>query len=229
MRTHRFYAHTIDLTHSFWLHDARLLHQWTKVLRFAPGQHVVLFDGAEHERLYAITAFEKDGAKLELVTDYERQLPRRSVHLLWSLLKNDHNDLLLEKATELGVSHFIPVIAERCVKQGFNSERAGKIVIEASEQCGRSDMPTVHEPLPLADALGMYVHSVPLYVAHMGGDQPGELGGSEGPVGVFIGPEGGWTDTEINRFDDAGVRRVSLSHFVLRAETAAITAAVLFA
>lgn len=228
MRTHRFYVSRQELEKEFWLHDERLLNQWLRVLRFQPGQDVVLFDGLEKERLYKITTFEKDGAKLQLVTDYERQIPARKIYLFWSLLKNDHNDMILEKATELGVSHFVPVIAERCVKAGFNIERAEKIIIEASEQCGRSDIPVVREPLALKDAVGEYVNHMPLYVSQMGGI---EVVKNELPdkLGVLIGPEGGWTDGELQLFESHSLLKVRLAQFVLRGETAAIIAANSFA
>lgn len=227
MRTHRFYSGKIELEREFWLHDERLINQWTRVLRFQPGQDVVLFNGETAERLYKINAFEKDGVKLELVTDYERRVPSRDVYLFWSLLKNDHNDLILEKATELGVSHFIPVIAERCVKSGFNYERAERIVIEASEQCGRSDIPKIREPIALKDAVGEYSGRIPLLVTQMGGEEISAIGITD-TVGVFIGPEGGWTDTELQLFAAKEVRRVRLAAFTLRGETAAIAAATLF-
>src|SRR5690606_1327650 len=102
-----------------WLRDAKLLHQWNNVLRFRAGQEVVLFDGLRHDRLYKIDELKKDAAHLLHVTDFERQEPKRNVYLLWSLLKKDKNDWVLQKATELGASHFLPLLADRSEKVGF--------------------------------------------------------------------------------------------------------------
>lgn len=224
MRLHRFYTGTdCKLEHYVELQDARLLDQWNKVLRFRPGQEVILFDGLEHERLYVINELSKAVAKLELITDFERKLPSKNVYLFWSLLKKDKNDWVLQKATELGVSHFVPILAERSEKTGFNSERADKIVIEAAEQCGRSDIPSVREPLLLQTALHEYAPKVPLFVC-----EQHELTKPKTPnykdVGVLIGPEGGWSDNEKQLFLSQEVGRLPLGDFTLRAETAAVVA-----
>lgn len=226
MRAHRFYSQNLQPEHTYWLHDDRLLAQWTRVLRFTPGQEVILFDGKGFEGLFKINELAKDGAKISLVTEYALRLPTRKVYLFWSVLKNDHNDLVIEKATELGVTHFIPVIAERCVKVGFNGERAERIAIEASEQCGRSDVPVISEPVQLQEALGTYADQCALFAACMGA---APLAGFDLPesLGICIGPEGGWTDHELELFNAKAVQRVGLTEFTLRAETAAITAAAL--
>jgi len=224
MRLHRFYTGPdCKLEHYVELRDARLLDQWNKVLRFRPGQEVILFDGSEHERLYAINELDKAVAKLELITDFTRKLPGKEVYLFWSLLKKDKNDWVLQKATELGVSHFVPILAERSEKTGFNSERAEKIIIEAAEQCGRSDIPSVREPLLLQTALHEYAAKIPLFVC-----EQHELTKPKTPnyhdVGALIGPEGGWSDVEKQLFLSQEVGRLPLGDFTLRAETAAVVA-----
>ena len=222
MRLHRFYvADDIELKHDFWLHDNRLLHQWRKVLRFQVGQEVVLFDGRETERLYQIAELTEQEAHLQLVTDFVRKTPDKDIFLIWSLLKKDKNDWVLQKATELGVSHFIPILADRSEKTGFNVERAEKIVIEAAEQCGRSDIPTVREPMRLQTVFDE-LKSVPLFVCEQGTDEP-DLNLDQ--LGLIIGPEGGWSDTEKQLFKDRNIGHIAFGDFTLRAETAAIVAA----
>lgn len=227
-RVHRFYVgNEFELRHSFWLHDQRLIHQWNKVLRYQAGQNVLLFDGIETERLYRIIEIKPDEAHLELVTDYERQLPSKDVYLLWSLLKKDKNDWVLQKATELGVSHFVPLLAERSEKTGFDTGRAEKIVIEAAEQCGRSDIPVIREPVLVRTALDHIGTNVPLMICEQGGERPEILGGKS--YGVLVGPEGGWSDNERMLFEQHKLPHLGLGQFTLRAETAAITAAALLA
>lgn len=224
MRLHRFYVGTdIELKHNFWLHDLRIVGQWKRVLRYQAGQQVVLFDGVETERLYRIVELKDDEAHLELVTDFERQLPSKNVYLFWSLLKKDKNDWVLQKATELGVSHFIPLLADRSEKTGFNSDRAEKIVIEAVEQCGRSDIPTVREPMLVSTALEHMGNKIPLMICEQGGDRPAALQSES--YGIVIGPEGGWSEKEIELFKTHNLPHLGLGDLTLRAETAAITAA----
>lgn len=206
------------------LREPRLLAQWTKVLRFRQGQQVVLFDGAQHERLYVLNELSSTIAKLELITDFVRKTPAREVYLFWSLLKKDKNDWVLQKGTELGVSHFMPLLAERSEKTGFDTERAAKIVMEAAEQCGRSDIPTVRQPLLLQTALHEFSSKIPLFVCEQHDlTKPQKPNYKE--VGVLIGPEGGWSDKEKQLFTTQEVGRLPLGDFTLRAETACVVAA----
>lgn len=223
MRLHRFYIapQTIELKHDFWLHDAALLHQWNKVLRYKTGQHIVLFDGIETERLYNLVELKQNEAHLELVTDFERTVPAKDVYLLWSLLKKDKNDWVIQKATELGVSHFVPLLAERSEKTNFDVDRATKIAIEAAEQCGRSDIPAVREPMLVSTALDHLGSKVPLFICQQDNEIPPK---NISQLGLLIGPEGGWSDQEKALFEENKLRHVGLGTFTLRAETAAISA-----
>jgi 16S rRNA (uracil1498-N3)-methyltransferase len=222
MRLHHFYVGSnIELKHDFWVHDEQLLHQWRNVLRFQPGQEVLLFDGITHDRLYKIVELTDREAHLEFVTDFERKVPAKKVYLLWSLLKKDKNDWVLQKCTELGVSHFIPLLADRSEKTGFNIERAQKIVIEASEQCGRSDIPAVREPMHIATAIEELKAKVALYICEQDGTDTAE---DSKNIGVLIGPEGGWSEAEKQLFKEQGIKHLNLHDFTLRAETAAVAA-----
>ena len=222
MRLHRFYTGNLELEHNFWLRDERLLRQWCKVLRFKPGQEVVLFDSAQHERIYKIDELTDTSAHLSMVTQLEPKLPKREVYLFWSLLKKDKNDWVLQKCTELGVSHFVPLLADRSEKTGFNLERAEKIVIEAVEQCGRSDIPRVRDPITVATALKEFKDKITLYICEQ--DSSGEQSDNKSVCGVLIGPEGGWSDAEKSAFEDVDVTRIGLNDFTLRAETACVLA-----
>ncbi len=239
MKLHRFYVDSeVELKHDFWLHDERLIHQWRKVLRFQPGQEVVLFDGITHDRLYRITEFSDKEAHLQHVTDFARKVPAKDVYLLWSLLKKDKNDWILQKCTELGVSHFIPLLADRCAKTDISHnqlERWKKIVIEAAEQCGRSDIPNVREALLVDTAIQELKNGVRLLVCEQTAEQNGghekftfnsqfSIHNSQNAVGVLIGPEGGWSDNEKELFETMGIKHINLHDFTLRAETASIAA-----
>ncbi|HMT18417.1 MAG TPA: RsmE family RNA methyltransferase [Candidatus Saccharibacteria bacterium] len=229
MKLHRFYLPNIDLTHEFWMDDERLFHQWSKVLRFEVGRELVLFNDKLEERLYRIERYGDNAVKLVLVTEREPQLPKRELYLCFALLKKDKNEWVLQKGTELGVRHFIPLLTERTEKTGFDVERAEKIVIEASEQCGRTDIPRVREPLTAETLLKELKGKAELFVAEQG--SPSEISNIKyqisQPLAVLIGPEGGWSDSEKQLFQDHQLKHLDLSDFTLRAETAAIAAATL--
>ena len=223
MKIHRFYTPDMHLEQECWIHQPELLHQWNKVLRFRAGQQVILFDGVKHDRLYEITDISPKEARLVHVTDYTRSVPKKDIYLFWSLLKKDKNDWVLQKGTELGVRHFIPLIADRSEKTGFNHQRAEKIIVEAAEQCGRSDIPNVREPLPVDKAIEQYKDKVALYICEQDGE---ELVIKDGARGVFIGPEGGWSDAEKEFFERISMSHLNIHNFTLRAETAAVTSVV---
>ncbi len=234
MKLHRFYTgqlhdkrgHT-ELTDHIWVHDQHLLNQWLKVLRFREGDELSLFDGSGIEKLYKVAVIEPLSVKLELVTELHKSLPTRHRYLLWSLLKADKNDLVIQKATEIGITNFVPLVAARTEKTGFDEQRAMRIAIEAAEQCGRVDIPHIREPILVAEAIKEYTSNIQLLVAEQGNlsmtqDQSSE---EEHPIGVLIGPEGGWTDEELQLFSDNKLAHIGLGAYTLRAETAAITAA----
>jgi 16S rRNA (uracil1498-N3)-methyltransferase len=222
MRVHRFYMGSEQpLTESFWLHDKAILHQWRKVLRLKAGDQVLLFDGVAADRLYKLVELNDQEAQVQLITEFARQIPKKEVYLLWALLKKDKNDWVLQKATELGVSHFLPLLAERSEKTGFNLLRAQKIMIEAAEQCGRSDIPAVREPMRVQTAINELSGHVPLYVCQQEGEE--QLGDVD-QAGILIGPEGGWSEAEKRLFKEQGLKHLNLHDFTLRAETAALAA-----
>ncbi len=224
----------MKLEHDFWMQDKPLFHQWTNVLRFQAGREVVLFNSEREERLYKIIEIGNDAAHLELVTEMEPKEPKNNLYLCFSLLKKDKNDWVLQKGTELGVRHFIPIIAERCERTDpsqIRLERWNKIVIEASEQCGRTDIPRVREPIHVEKVIEELSGKVELYVAEQGSPLKSSISNpqSSESLAILIGPEGGWTDNEKQLFADKQLKHMALSEFTLRAETACIVASDLLA
>jgi 16S rRNA (uracil1498-N3)-methyltransferase len=230
MKLHRFYVEgmhnkwgPIELEQKVWIHDEHLLNQLLRVLRYRVGDKLVLFNN-ETERLYEIHAIEQPhSVGLVLVTEMERKLPTAHVYLLWSLLKKDKNDWVLQKATELGVRNFVPILADRSEKTGFDVDRAHKIIVEAAEQCGRSDIPEVREPITIDEALTEYSDKIQLIICEQGESASLQPQNST-PVGVLVGPEGGWSDREKELFGASNLTHLAISGFTLRAETAAVVA-----
>lgn len=213
------------LENDFWMHDVAILHQWNNVLKFKPGQEVVLFDGKSTDRLYELAELSKTEAHLKLITELKRRLPAKHSYLFFCLLKRDNTEHILQKATELGATNLIPIISERTIKKDFNIARAEKIVIEASEQCGRSDIPNLRSPIKLPTAIEEYENRLKLLVCDTDGKVIAlDIKKDVKPVGVFVGPEGGWTEAERRLFKSKNIESFSLGDMVLRGETAAITA-----
>lgn len=221
MKHHRFYYQG-ELTKDIWVDDTGLLNQWLRVLRYKPSSQLVLFDGKGTDRLYQLVQIGNNAVKLELVTELVKQQPGNEVYLLFSLLKKDKNDWVLQKCTELGVRHFVPILSDRTEKTGFSLERAEKISVEAAEQCGRSDIPKVREPISLTAALKEFNGKIKLYYAEQSDQQP--VSDNNGSIGIFVGPEGGWSEDEKVLLATA-CQKLNLSQFTLRAETACMVAA----
>lgn len=213
-----------ELPRDFWMDNLELFHQWTKVLRYQVGREVIVFNSEREERLYKIVKIGDNAVHLELITELEPTVPKRNLYLCFALLKKDKVEWVLQKGTELGVRHFAPILTDRTEKTGFDKERAQRIVIEAAEQCGRTDIPSIREPLALETLIDELSAKVELYVAEQAGESKTEFSDE---VAVFIGPEGGWSDEEKALFETKGIKKFGLGNLTLRAETAAIAAATL--
>jgi len=221
MKLHRFYIPGASqrLAH---ITDPSILHQWRNVLRFKPGMHVVLFSGDQSESEYVITDMEKSQAIIEFVSRKGSLERPRDITLYPAMVKKDKLEWVIQKCTELGVSAFQPILTGRSEKLGFNRDRLERILIEATEQSGWGSVPELRDPLPLDRAI--LEAQVPLVVLDMNGEKSLP---SRKPLGLLIGPEGGWSDDEQTLFAGRSIPVVSLGLSTLRAETACITASSL--
>ncbi len=225
MKLHRFFVEgKIPKEGEFSVTNETLLNQWRNVLRMEEGSNVVLFSGDGSESLCEFVSLSKKNALLKVIETKKGLVLEREVTLYIALIKKDNFELVLEKATELGVSHIVPVQADRSEKKGVNYDRAKKILREASEQSGRAVVPTISEIIS--------VEKLPSDVIVF--DPRGEISAREyftrhttAPVALFIGPEGGFTDTEMDFFRARNIPVVSTGPQILRAETAAIVALTL--
>ncbi len=230
MRLHRFHIVTPIEQSKFDITDKELLHQWKSVFRYNVGSQVILFDGTGTDYLCMITSLRNLGATVEVVEKMTNS--NKSKINLWlcvGILKKDNFELVVQKATELGVSHIVPVLCERTEKKNLNMERLQKIVIESSEQSGRGDVPMVHEIISLTELLDADILPNSAIVLNMEGNSITEFVKSKNPqeLAVFVGPEGGWSVGELLLFNTHNIESVSLGSAVLRAETASIAAASL--
>jgi 16S rRNA (uracil1498-N3)-methyltransferase len=202
-----------------------------RVLRVEPNQQFEISDN-QHRYLATVVTARKN----EVVFEIDEQLPDLApvpeVTLYASIFKFDHFEWLLEKAAECNVHTIVPVIAERTDK-GLDqaapkrAERWERILLEASQQSRRMQLPVLREPCRFAEAISeSATHRVILDELRQGPPlmtlslRPGDS------VAVFLGPEGGWAERERHAALDKGWRAMSLGPNVLRAETAGIGALV---
>jgi 16S rRNA (uracil1498-N3)-methyltransferase len=223
MRLHRFYIdQTIDKEKINLCISAPLVHQLRRVMRLHTGDKAIFFDGSGNEYEAEIVSMTDERLEFRVLeTRIVKQHAKRKLSLAFSLIKKDNAEWVIEKGTELGVFEFIPLVSERSEKKGFNMERARKIMIEACEQSGRGEIPTLREPVELEDFLKeekrkMFAfhtdESAPIYGSSM----------TEAEVVACVGPEGGWSEEEVRKFKEKGVEIARLDTPILRAETAAI-------
>lgn len=200
-------------------------HYLSKVMRVAPGSAVILCDDLSGEWASEVTEAGKRHVTLDV---RDRLRPREEVPDFWlcpALLKKDRFDLVLEKATELGVAKIQPVITRRCVADKLNMDRARMIVTEAAEQCARTALPEVAEPVKLETLLSDWPEGRVLFFAdELGGERASDVFASHNsPAALLTGPEGGFDDAERDAIRNMlESKAITLGPRTLRGETAAI-------
>jgi len=201
------------------------------VLRCKKGQDVTVIDGMGNAYAAEIESIQKKDVFINITGVYalNTELAVQLI-LCQGLLKGEKMDLVIQKATELGVSQIVPLVTERSIiKETRKVKRWHTIAEEAAEQCGRAVIPAIREPEDLKGILS-------------GKEVNGLLFREEGGIGlaealyaidrsravyIFIGPEGGFTTDEISMAEESGIAGATLGKRILRSETAAIAAAVL--
>ena len=204
-------------------------HYLAGVLRLAEGAQVKLFDDRSGEWLATIAEAGKKRLTLRVVRHLREREPVPDLWLLFAPIKRGRIDWLVEKATELGVARLVPVITRRTIVDRLNAERLRAHIVEAAEQCERTALAELPEPVKLDALLRGWPVGRTLYFADEGGGEPLAQVAAPGPAAILIGPEGGFTDEERAAIRAApGARAVSLGPRILRADTAAVAAVSLW-
>jgi len=198
-------------------------HQLGSVMRRRVGDVVAVFNGRDGEFLARITALNRGVARLVVGQQVRIQKAEPDLWLAFALLKRHATDLVVQKATELGVTTLLPVITERTGAERVNLQRLRSIAVEASEQCERLTLPDLAEPQSLAALLRGWPPGRRLFAAvERGADAPASSARGVSAA-LLVGPEGGFTPAELDALrSHALVQPVSLGPRILRAETAAI-------
>ncbi|MDP9147991.1 MAG: 16S rRNA (uracil(1498)-N(3))-methyltransferase [Acidobacteriota bacterium] len=211
------------------LMEGELAHHVGRVLRAQPGQQYELSDG-QQAWLGEIVSVARDSVEFKLLEQLPASLPSLETTLLLSIVKFDAFEWALEKATELGVSHIVPLAAARSEKGLLaaaekREARWKKILLESSQQSRRTRVPRLVAPEKPEAAFASQRQAVRIFLSEAPDAKPLRqlLAGQQGTSAVLaIGPEGGWTEQEFAAARSAGFLEASLGKFILRTETAVI-------
>ena len=197
-------------------------------LRIRVGDYITVFDGLGHDYSCRVKEIKKDKTLLELLDTSENACETAIfVTLYLSVIKQDRFELAVQKATELGVKKIVPVYSTFTQRNvSLNFDRLNKIAISACEQCGRSRVPIIDQPLDFDGLLDRAKKTYMIFPweREMHGNIQTAIDINKTDISVFVGPEGGITEEEKNKLTDIGAKSVTLGARILRAETAAIAA-----
>jgi 16S rRNA (uracil1498-N3)-methyltransferase len=216
------------------------------VLRLEAGAEVYVFDGGGREFQCAVESYARDFAELRVIAEVQPAHSESPLELTLALalLKGEKFDLVVQKATELGVTGIVPTISERADVRLRDAGDAGKrvarwqrIALEAAKQSGRARVPEVRTPLGFSSLMetfstfsnspGLSTSALRLMFSERDGQSLNAAietpGAKPSQIIALVGSEGGWTGGEIGQARESGWKIVTLGGRVLRAETAAIT------
>lgn len=238
MTSNRFYIKRIKPRSSTVLLFGEEHHHLSKVARIKPKEKVWLFDEHGTNYLARVEEIAKDRTRLSILEERGKEEPKTQIALAQSLIKSKKMDFILQKATELGMTTFIPVIAARSIikieeKIETRLERWQKISREATKQCGRSAIPAILPPQHLGKLIEERKEERKLFLCENRGNYLKDIllqdldsqRKDKQPYSVIVltGPEGGWTAEEVSLILKHGYEAVSLGKYILKSETAAIS------
>ena len=231
---HRFFVPPAWITGEIARLEGDVARQVVRVLRMSPGDEIILLDNSGSEYRVSLTRLNRDTVEGDVLSVANgRGEPSVRVTLYQGMLKGKSFQWVLQKGTEIGVTTFVPLICQRSILQErYNQHSASytrwdKIVTEAAEQSGRCLLPQVKSPISFKDGCEAIkgssgVSIIPWELEEATGLRSALQDVEPHQVNVFIGPEGGFDDWEVEYARSCGILSVSLGRRILRSETAAI-------
>jgi 16S rRNA (uracil1498-N3)-methyltransferase len=210
--------------------DTDQAHYLRNVLRLGKGDRIALFNGRDGEWAAVIVALSKKGGEAEVEALLRPPAAEPDLWLLFAPIKHARVDYLAQKAAELGVARLVPVLTDRTMVSRVNTDRLAANALEAAQQTGRLTVPEVAAPMRLADVLAGWDAARRVMLCDESGSGPPVFEGLRGvsrggPWAVLIGPEGGFSEGELDVLRKLDfVTPVSLGPRLLRADTAAVAA-----
>ena len=239
---HRFFLDAERIQAGKVCFNPEISHQIKRVLRFAPGDQVMVLDGQGNVYTANLDDFSLEEITGTIINSQRIDgEPTCQLTLFAALTQREKFEWILQKCTELGVAGFTPVITERTIVRNSSSanrktERWKNILREAAEQSRRGLIPKLVEPLRFSEAVSMACNQNDVVLLLWEGEQERsmrkiftDLESLEGAtsIGLFVGPEGGFSENEVKEAVKAGCIPVTLGRRILRMETAAVTATAL--
>ena len=199
-------------------------HYLSKVMRVKENEVFSLFN-KEGEWEAKILGISKNIVEFKIIKQLRQKEITKELWLAFSPIKSNYQNFMLQKATELGVTKFLPIIFDRTVVRKINKDRLEKIVIEASEQSNRINVPTIEEAQDLNSFLKK--NSMDLIFTDLNSNinKVDKSKFTDKPVCIIIGPEGDFSETEREKIlSFKGVQPIKINENILRSETAVISA-----
>jgi 16S rRNA (uracil1498-N3)-methyltransferase len=234
---HRFFVAEENLHGKEIVFTGRQAHQIRNVLRIKSGDHVTVLDNTGCEYTVILTKVGRQDVVGEVVSRQQaRAEPHTQITLYQSLLARDKFEWVLQKCTEVGVTSFVPIVTERSIVRqpdAITSRKLSRwrdIIAEAAEQSGRGRIPQLDAPVTFVDAVCRLEDFDRCLIGTLGttGSSVRDIlrtdDAEPAAVALFIGPEGGFTDKEVQLAETNGIKPVSLGSRILRTETAAVVA-----
>ncbi len=204
-------------------------HHISHVFRRKEGDEIVLSSGNGLLAEGTIESLSKKELIVSIIKMSSLQMSKPKMAVAFPLLKNKHDNMIIEKLTELGVKEFYPITTERTVRKASTNtvEKFQKVAIAAMKQCDNAFLPQIHQVLTLPELIQSLGNYTPLVALEVGkhktvNEAYPEL--QEQAICLIIGPEGGFDEKEIEFLKNKNVNTFTLGNHILRAETAAITA-----
>jgi 16S rRNA (uracil1498-N3)-methyltransferase len=229
MQRHRFFASPLSLRESTILLDADESHHLGRVLRLLPGTLVYAFDGKGAEYECEVARVHKDHAELRVVARLSNEVESPlQLTLGQALVKGDKFDWIVQKATELGITRIVPLVTEhsefkKVEGRELRLPRWRKIALEATKQCGRRTLTEIREVQSFEQFCATDTNDLRLIFSERQGKRLSEMPPASS-LTIVIGPEGGWSERELQQAEAAGFLPIHLGNRILRTETAAIAA-----
>ncbi len=199
-------------------------HYLSKVMRVKENEVFSLFN-KEGEWEAKVLGIFKNIVEFKIIKQLRQKEITKELWLAFSPIKSNYQNFMLQKATELGVTKFLPIIFDRTVVRKINKDRIEKIVIEASEQSNRINVPTIEEAQDLNGFLKK--NSMNLIFTDLNSNikKIDKSKFTDKPVCIIIGPEGDFSETEREKIlSFKGVQPIKINENILRSETAVISA-----
>lgn len=227
MRSHRFYSSiTLSLSEPILL-PKEASHHCIQVLRYKEGDELVLFNGDGFDYLAQISLIEGKTCQVKIMAKISpnNESPLK-IHLYQGIARGEKMDLIIQKSVELGVHQITPLFTERCnvkldqKRLAKKHQHWQKVAISACEQSGRAFIPKINLPIQISqfklqsDSIGFYLQPNSTQSIHDNNNLT--------DVSLLVGPEGGFSDNEINQLKENRISGIQLGARILRTETAGL-------